>query len=235
MPASTTLHVLRVFCAEDGTGGNPLGVFLDGSDVAEDERQAVAAELGYSETVFVDHAERGELRIFTPEVELPLAGHPLVGTAWLLRERGFAVETLRPPAGEVGVRFETELAFVSADPGWAPPFEFVEVGSPDEVDALDGPPGGRELVGVWSWSGDPDTIRERVFAPGAGVAEDEATGAAALRLVAQIGRPIQIRQGRNAGSLIYARPLEGGRTEVGGRVVAGFAGDWSPGDGPPGP
>jgi predicted PhzF superfamily epimerase YddE/YHI9 len=229
------LHVLRVFCAEDGTGGNPLGVFLDGSGVPEAERQAVAAELGYSETVFVEDREANALRIFTPEVELPLAGHPLVGTAWLLREKGSPAEALRPPAGRVGVRYEGELPFVSADPEWAPRFDFVEVASPTEVDQLAGPPEGRGMVGVWAWAEEADTIRERVFAPEAGVSEDEATGAAAMRLVAQIGRPIQIRQGRTAGSLIYARPLEDGRVEVGGRVELDLAGGWSAGDGRPTP
>jgi predicted PhzF superfamily epimerase YddE/YHI9 len=45
------LHVLRVFCADDGTGGNPLGVFLDGREVAEEERQPFATDLGFAETV----------------------------------------------------------------------------------------------------------------------------------------------------------------------------------------
>ena len=48
------LDVLRVFCAADGSGGNPLGVFLDGGAVPAPERQAVAHELGFAETVFVD-------------------------------------------------------------------------------------------------------------------------------------------------------------------------------------
>src|SRR3954468_5580797 len=83
-------HLLRVFCDEEGHGGNPLAVFLDGATVAQHERQAVATELGYSETVFVDDTERGRLRIFTPVSEMPFAGHPTVGTAWLLREQGAA-------------------------------------------------------------------------------------------------------------------------------------------------
>ena len=78
-PGVATLHVVRVFCAADGCGGNPLGVFLDGAEVPEAERQDVARDLGFAETVFVDDAARGVLRIFTPEIELPLAGHPLVG------------------------------------------------------------------------------------------------------------------------------------------------------------
>jgi predicted PhzF superfamily epimerase YddE/YHI9 len=57
-----------------------------------------------------------------------------------------------------------------------------------------------------------------VFVPELGVGEDEATGSAALRLGAQLGHPIEIRQGK--GSLIYARPAEqDGFVEIGGRVV----------------
>ena len=82
------LHVLRVFCSPRGGGGNPLGVFLDGGDVAEEHRQAVAADLGFAETVFVDDASEGRVAIHTPSEELDFAGHPMIGTAWLLaRER----------------------------------------------------------------------------------------------------------------------------------------------------
>ena len=213
-----TLHVLRVFVNEEGEFGNPLGVFLDGDDVPAERRQAVAAELGYSETVFVDDRERGEMRIFTPGVELPFAGHPSVGTAWLLREQGEEVTALRPPAGELGVRFEESETFISADPAWSPPFEFVEFSEPAEVRALDGPPGMGDEVYAWAWIDQAaGTIRARSFGPGVGIAEDEATGSAALTLSAQIGREITIHQGQ--GSVLTARPLEDGRAEVGGRVV----------------
>lgn len=55
----TDVHVLRVFTDEFGGGGNPLGVFLDGSAVPEARRQEVAADLGFSETVYVDDAATG--------------------------------------------------------------------------------------------------------------------------------------------------------------------------------
>jgi hypothetical protein len=61
-----TLHVLRVFTDESGEWGNPLGVFLDGGAVPEARRQAVAADLGFSETVYVDDAAAARVRIFTP-------------------------------------------------------------------------------------------------------------------------------------------------------------------------
>lgn len=56
-----------------------------------------------------------------------------------------------------------------------------------------------------------------MFAIAYGIFEDEATGAAAVRLAAQLGRPIELRQGR--GSIIHARPLADGRVEISGRVV----------------
>src|SRR5256885_2439489 len=117
------LHVLRVFVNEDGEWGNPLGVLLKGSEIPDEARQGIAAELGFSETVFVDDAARGEVRIFTPRVEFAFAGHPLVGTGWLLRNQGANPRVLRPPAGEVRLRVEDGITFIAARPEWSPPFE----------------------------------------------------------------------------------------------------------------
>jgi len=87
--------------------GNPLAVFPDGAEVPERHMQALARELNLSETVFVLGAERGgdaRIRIFTPAVELPFAGHPVLGTAILLgRERGLGAVTLETGAGLVPV------------------------------------------------------------------------------------------------------------------------------------
>ena len=211
------LHVLKVFVGDGGAGGNPLGVFVEGSEVPKEDRQRVAASLGFSETVFVEDASRGALRIFTPGTELPFAGHPLVGTAWLLESEGFEVPAVRPPAGEVPVRFEGDLTFISGRPEWAPEFEHVRLESPAEVDALTGPPEGHDLAGVWAWEDEAEgRVRVRVFAPRLGVAEDEATGAHAVRLAALLGREITIRQGE--GSLVLATPRRDGTVEIGGRT-----------------
>lgn len=212
------LHVVRVFTAADGSHGNPLGVFIDGSEVPTERRQAVARDLGFSETAFVDDADRGELRIFTPAFELPFAGHPSVGTAWLLREERSELAVLRPPAGELPVRYEAELTWIAAKPEWSPPFEYVEVKAPADVEALAGAPDGLGLVYCWAWEDEPaGRVRARSFVTEVGIAEDEATGAAALALCGRLGRPIQVRQGR--GSDLFARPLEDGFVEVGGRVA----------------
>ena len=223
-----TLHVLRVFVGEGGAGGSPLGVFLEGKEVPEDRRQRVAADLGLSETVFVDDPDRGELRIFTPKVELPFAGHPLVGTAWLLLREGFEVPLLRPPAGEVPVRSQADIICISGRPGWAPSFEHIQLGSPGEVDALTGPPDGHDVAGVWAWDNEEaGRVRVRVFPVRYGIREDEATGAHAIRLVARLGRAITIRQGE--GSVILAEPRPDGMVEIGGRTelveVRGYKGE----------
>jgi predicted PhzF superfamily epimerase YddE/YHI9 len=212
-----TLHVLRVFVNEDGEWGNHLGVFLEGKQIPESDRQGIAADLAFSETVFVDDRETGRLRIYTPSAELPFAGHPSVGTAWLLRRGGAAVPALRLPAGEVEVRQADDATFIVAKPEWSPPFEYQCLNSPAEVRDLDASALASNTY-AWSWIDEAaGTIRARSFVPEVGIAEDEATGSAALALCAQLDRPVTIHQGH--GSVLLCYPVDNGQVEVGGRVA----------------
>ena len=205
----TTVRVLRVFTDASGSSGNLLGVVRDAEQIAQSRRQAIAAELGYSETVFVER--ESQLQIFTPATELPFAGHPLVGSAWLLGR-----DVLHTPAGDVQARAEGARAWVSARPQWCPPFERIQLDDPAAVDAFAQPASGS--VEVWAWIDEPaGRIRARVFAPDLGVPEDPATGSAAIALCAALGRPITIDQGPSC--LIDARPLADGRVELGGAVA----------------
>lgn len=80
-------------------GGNPLSVFLDGAGLSTAEMQAIAKEMNHSESTFLFPAERGgvaKMRIFTPAIELPYAGHPVIGTA-------FALALENPLGGEVTI------------------------------------------------------------------------------------------------------------------------------------
>ena len=135
---------------------------------------------------------------------------------------------LRPPAGEVPARTRDGHAYVAGRPEWAPPFEWRELGSPEEVEALDGPPDGHDLVGAYARM-DERTVRARVFPLRLGIAEDEATGAAAVRLGALLGEPVTIHQGR--GSVIEVVPRDDGLVEIGGRVVLVERRPYSPGGG----
>ncbi len=72
--------------------GNPLAIFPDAEGLSSEEMQSIAKEMNLSETTFVLPATELKaqlrLRIFTPQAELPLAGHPVVGTCFVLAARG---------------------------------------------------------------------------------------------------------------------------------------------------
>ncbi len=213
----TRLHVLRVFAGQDGRGGNPLGVFLDGQAISADRRQAVTIDLGYSETVFVDDAAEGAIRIFTPGRELPFAGHPTVGTAWLLHESGAPATILRPPAGDVPFRQDPGRTWVRARPEWVHQINVAQLASPEAVEAAPVQKPGEAGRYVWAWIDEAGgLIRSRYFAIDLGVVEDEATGSAAVVMGGLLGRPLTIRQG--VGSEILVRPQPDGTVEIGGRV-----------------
>ncbi|MFC7132211.1 MULTISPECIES: PhzF family phenazine biosynthesis protein [Salinibaculum] len=80
------LHIVDVF-AREKYAGNQLAVVESGGDLSDGEMQAVADEMNYSETTFVESRESPfRVRIFTPEAEVPFAGHPTLGTAHVIRE-----------------------------------------------------------------------------------------------------------------------------------------------------
>lgn len=225
--------------AEAPFSGNQLGVFPDARGMTTDEMQRAANELNYSETTFLLPAESDDtdlrLRIFTPRVELPFAGHPCVGTGFVVVAR-----ELLPGAPQV-VRFGTGVGPIevrgnaaseqhgTAVMGQPLPRLVAEIDDPGEIDALAtalGTPAAgiaeRSPVAVFDNglrmmivpAGSLDAVRAlrpnhgalaafaerhdartmlvfttetveedssahcRVFAPGAGVAEDPATGSA---------------------------------------------------------
>jgi len=217
----TEVHVVRVFTDSEGNFGNPLGVLLDTAGLTDERRQAIATELNFSETVFVEDLSQAQIRIFTPAREIPLAGHPLVGTSWLLSQvTGRQIDTLRPlHAANVDTWVEDGVTWIRARIADAPEWRFVQKATPAEIDALAVPPGPQyDMHEFWAWQDEAEgRIRARVFAASHNIAEDEATGSGALRLIELLNRPLLITQGR--GSIIYARPAPSGRADVGGRVV----------------
>ena len=88
--ATLAYEVVDVFTSQ-AFAGNPLAVVLDGDDLTTEQMQAIAREFNLSETTFPYAPPPGAtygLRIFTPATELPFAGHPSVGSAWLLHRLG---------------------------------------------------------------------------------------------------------------------------------------------------
>jgi trans-2,3-dihydro-3-hydroxyanthranilate isomerase len=105
--------IVDVF-AEAPFTGNPLAVFRDAARLDTATMQAIAREMNLSETTFVTAAseDRATVRIFTPHEELPFAGHPTLGTAWVL-SGGARPITLALGAGDVPVRFAIGCAWMT--------------------------------------------------------------------------------------------------------------------------
>src|SRR5580704_479165 len=92
-------------------GGNPLAVVLDAGGLSTAQMQAIAVEFNYAETTFVlpprDPAHDAHVRIFTVTTEMPFAGHPNVGTAFVL-----ATQAAKPPAR---LQFEEGAGLVAVE------------------------------------------------------------------------------------------------------------------------
>jgi trans-2,3-dihydro-3-hydroxyanthranilate isomerase len=102
-------NTLNVF-SEAGSGGNPLAVFVSAAGLSDVEQQTIACDLQLSETVFVFPAQgagHARLRIFTPQSELGFAGHPVLGTAWILGSH-LVIPQIRVETGAGLVEVELE-------------------------------------------------------------------------------------------------------------------------------
>ncbi|MGO9158181.1 PhzF family phenazine biosynthesis protein [Mycobacterium sp.] len=214
--------VLRVFTDPDGNFGNPLGV-VDASQVEPSDRQGLAAQLGYSETIFIDLPSAGattaRATIYTPRTELPFVGHPTVGASWWLRDGGMPVNTLQVPAGIVQVSYEGDLTGISARTEWAPEYAIHDLDSLDALVAADPADFPDDVAHyLWTWTDrSAGSLRARMFASNLGVPEDEATGSAAMRITDYLSRDLTITQGK--GSMIETTWSPEGWVRVAGRVV----------------
>src|SRR6266542_3406105 len=198
--------------------GNQLAVFTDGRPFSSEQMQRLARELNLSETVFILPSQAGgdvHMRIFTPGTELPFAGHPVLGTAFVAGTAlGGDVVRLETGLGVVPVELDRQAAVAGLHPDFA---------------AL----GKLEGIGINCFAGSGSRWKTRMFAPDLGVQEDPATGSAAGPLAVHLARharigfgdQIEIRQGAEIRrpSVLYAR-AEGTadrvqRVRVGGQAM----------------
>ena len=97
-------YIVDVFAVEKYTG-NQLAVFTDASSLSDKQMQRIAKETNYSETTFIPSNEMKEggyeVRIFTPEQELPFAGHPTLGTAYIIQQ-----ELIKNPVERVNLNLK---------------------------------------------------------------------------------------------------------------------------------
>jgi trans-2,3-dihydro-3-hydroxyanthranilate isomerase len=275
----TFRYVIADVFTDEALTGNGLAVFTDARELEEEQLQPLARELNLSETVFVYPAEadgHARIRIFTPAVELPFAGHPVLGTAFVLGAPLQLGEIrLETKAGVVPIVLEREGARIvfgrmtQPVPSWEPfehaeelqellgvrselPVEYYDLGpghvyvalaSEEAVAALRPDFGAIERLtaaGVNCFAGSGTKWKTRMFAPGAGPAEDPATGSAAGPLAVHLarhgrigfGEEIEITQGVEIKrpSKLYATawgtPDRIERVEVGGSAVVVARGEF---------
>lgn len=205
-------YVLRVF-TRDGSGGNPLGVVTDILGLDDARMQQIASDLAFSETIFLSWFEgtMPKARIFTPTIEIPYAGHPLVGAAWLLinlgpvdpggiecaigqvKIRQLDQDTWIDGAGDqpvTTVLLEVGAGLVPIDMAevlMPTPYLVVQVETPGEVAAINpSMVAGLGDVYVWAWVEEGQLVHARFFAPDFGIVEDPAAGSAAVALAARL-------------------------------------------------
>jgi PhzF family phenazine biosynthesis protein len=174
-------RLLNVFTlAADRLSGNPLCVFEDGRGLEPALMQALARQFNLSETAFVLPPERAgataRVRIFTPDSEMPFAGHPTLGTAHVLRALAGAGDavTLEMTSGLVEVRAEGDRWTLRAPRA---PATRVPEASPDDLAAMVGLPPGSVSRPLWV-----DTGVEQLLLPVGSAAEVRAARADPVRL-----------------------------------------------------
>jgi trans-2,3-dihydro-3-hydroxyanthranilate isomerase len=227
-------QVLRVFMRGE-VGGNHLGVVNDLTDLTGDDMLRIAAQLGFSETVFVDEiAVPPHCRIFTPTTEMPFAGHPLVGVAWFLNTSGRAADWLTCQIGKVQIDFTDDQSWIATPlnqsvasievdagvlglPEVVSAFEVlmplrytvVELTSPEAVHMYDPVEavlaGSQDGAHMLVYARSAGSVRSRFFAPLSGIFEDPATGSAAVALAARLSH-----SGEANGSLTVSQGEEVG-------------------------
>lgn len=211
--------VALAFVDENGDFGNAVGVVLDTErQMSTADRIALAAEYGYSETVFVENLDQPELRVYTAQEEITFAGHALLGAAAAISDvTNKEITTIRLREGEATVNRQGEVWWVSSALKTTPPWWLERLETQEQV-TVDPPSPEWARTLIWAWTDEPaGRIRARTFAPEWGIPEDQANGSGAMRLAACLNRELQIVHGD--GSVIYARLDSPGWASIGGRVA----------------
>ena len=190
------LHVLRVFCDPGGSRGQPTRRLPRRQPRSRrPSARPSRATSAHAETVFVEDAERGgcasSRRRWSCRWRASAGRHRVA-----LAASGDAVAgPLRPPAANAGGH-RGRADYVAASPEWSPPFEFVQLDSPAAVDALEGARTAMTRSGCGHGSTRPRARSRAGIRPSAGVAEDEATGSAAIALLGPAGARSKESAGR---------------------------------------
>ncbi|MDQ1164837.1 MULTISPECIES: PhzF family phenazine biosynthesis protein [unclassified Flavobacterium] len=118
---SLPFYIVDVF-ADKKYAGNQLAVFMDAENLSSEQMQQIAREINFAESTFVTKLDRennkAEIKIFTPANEMQFAGHPIIGTSWVLINKVFENSPneikLKVPIGEIPIHQTEDLIWLKA-------------------------------------------------------------------------------------------------------------------------
>ncbi len=223
-PSNHESHTVNVFVDEHDEYGNAVGIVIDlDHKLSMGERQEIAIDLGYSESVFVDMLNPLRVTIHNPQEQVAFAGHAILGAAWYARNISHIHTDTVLSMGKVSkVVEEDNLLWVRTNKTHLPHWNVEQLASPAKVEAITVEQAATKQHTVsWAWIKEGASIRARTFAPDWGIPEDEANGSGSMLLALELQpentpEPIEIHHGK--GSVIYSRHLEGLYVMVGGRA-----------------
>lgn len=215
------VHMLRVFTDVDGKFGDVASVVIDeGKHISDDERQAMASKLNTGETIFINDVTTANISVMHPQGEIDFAGVGVLGAAYLLaRLRGKPTDSMQARGGVIKVWQDGELTWAQANLSTMPPWNFKQLESAAAVECMTiEETKTLEHTMFWAWMNEANgLIRARTFASDWEIPEAQGNGSGSMVLAAKLGRQLEIHHGE--GSLIFAKPEDDDRADIGGRVV----------------
>lgn len=221
MSNKITVNILKVFVDKDGKFGNPVGVVINDNDKLNDEqKQKIAHDLNFSETVFIDKFGKiPEVSVFNPIKKVRFAGHAVLGTAYFIKNvLNKNIDSIKCGEKMVKIKEEDKINYITAPLSIMPNWNYEELSSANEVENISKDEMLNKLhTVVWAYIDKVrGLIRARTFAPDWGILEDQANGSGSMLLASKLNKNLEIHHGE--GSIIFAKSVDDKFAEVGGLV-----------------
>jgi len=215
-----TYSILQVFVNNNGEYGNPVGIIIDDKQkFSADIRQKIAAKIGFSESVFINNLNTGNISLFNPIKEVNFAGHAIIGTAYYISHKlGKKLNNLECKIGKVDFWMNEDITWIHAGIKGTPPWRHEQLNDPKVIDSLSlYDMASKEPAMVWAWIDEKNgVVRARTFASDWGIPEDQGNGSGSMQLAVKLGKTLEIHHG--IGSIIYAKPTGTDYANIGGIV-----------------
>ena len=220
MSKNVEIYVVRAFVNHVGEYGNQTGIVLDTEQkISPVDRQKIATQLHFTDTVFVNNLDTINVSFFNPQQETKFAGDSLISTAYFIKHTlGNNADMITCKGGEIRTWSEGEVTWIRASLVGTPGWQHKQLDSAYAVDSITNVEAATyEHTMVWAWVDEPKgLIRSRTFLLDWGTLEDQGNGSGSMQLASRLGRRVEISQGK--GSVIFAEPVDAASARVGGRV-----------------